>query len=246
MIDDQVADALRNLLEHADSRVGIVTGSDLPYVIQQLGRWCDILGQAGLEIYPCNGTKYYRFFKGEWCLYDKLIEMRDVLTREDWRKLITTLHNAQLRIMKENADLPLTGNFISYRGTILNWCPIGRDAQRDDREKFESMDAEHQIRRRAMDWLVDCFQILFDNKLKVVLGGSTSFDIYVRGWDKTYVLSRLSGYDCWFVGDRVRDDGNDRTIYEAVGPHRGFETFGPSHTVTIIQELMNRLEKKKC
>jgi len=244
-IDDETAQSVLDLLRNTEARVGIVTGSDLPYVVQQLGVWSSVLRDAGLEIFSCNGTKHYKSSGDDWMLYDTAPEMREVLGAESWRSLITTLHSAQLRLIREYPDLPLTGNFISYRGPTMNWCPIGRDAKEPDRAIFEKMDSESKIRVRSMDWLVDCFELSMPGKVQVTLGGNTSFDIFVKGWDKTYVLTRLRGMDCWFVGDRCREGGNDHTIYEALYKrNRAFETMGPMHTRTIISEITTRIGTK--
>jgi hypothetical protein len=214
-------------------------------VEQQLGKWSKPLRDAGLEVFSCNGTKHYRRAEEGWMLYDTAQEMRDVLGGECWRSLISTLHSAQLRLIREYPDLPLTGNFISYRGPTLNWCPIGRDAGESDRAEFERMDSESKIRVRAKDWLVDCLELSMPGKIQITLGGNTSFDIFIRGWDKTYVLGRLRGMDCWFIGDRCREGGNDHTIYEALYKrNRAFETMGPMHTRTIISEIITRLGPK--
>lgn len=243
-IDDETAQCVLGLLLSAGARVGIVTGSDLPYVIQQLGKWSGKLGSAGLEVFSCNGTKHYRHFNGEWLLYTGAQDMREVLGADAWRTLITTLHNAQLRVMREQPSIPLTGNFISYRGSTMNWCPIGRDASEPDRQEFERMDSERHIRILAKDWLTDCLELSIPGKLQIVLGGNTSFDIFVRGWDKTYVLKYLDGRECWFVGDRCREGGNDYTIYKALEPSgRAFETMGPAHTRTIIGDIIERINR---
>ena len=241
-IDDETAQCVLGILHDTGARVGIVTGSDLPYVIQQLGGWTSKLGEAGLEVFSCNGTKHFLYRNGEWIQHAKFHEMREVLGPDMWRQLVTTLHNSQLRVMREHPDIPLTGNFISYRGSTLNWCPIGRDASEPDRQEFERLDHSRHIRVLAKDWLTDCLDLQMPGKVQVVLGGNTSFDIFVKGWDKTYVLKILDGFECWFVGDRCQEGGNDHTLYKALKVHsRAYETLGPGHTRKIIEEITKRI-----
>ena len=65
-------------------------------------------------------------------------------------------------------------------------------------------------------------------------GGDTSFDIYPKGWDKTYALRHFSDKTVWFVGDRARSPkGNDYEIFQACG-WRSFHTNGPEQTKSII------------
>jgi hypothetical protein len=56
-------------------------------------------------------------------------------------------------------------------------------------------------------------------KLRIVLGGQTSFDISVEGRDKTYAVRRLlaDGYErLVFMGDALFEGGNDAPIREFV------------------------------
>ena len=70
----------------------------------------------------------------------------------------------------------------------------------------------------------------------VKLGGNTSFDIYPRGWDKTYALKHFKNYECWFVGDRCEQGGNDAELYNYLAKdNKAFKTDGPEDTVKIIQ-----------
>ena len=71
----------------------------------------------------------------------------------------------------------------------------------------------------------------------VKLGGETSFDIYPKGWDKTYALKHFPDHKCWFVGDRCTGSGNDKEIYDLLKKeNRAFKTTGPEHTAEIIRE----------
>ena len=80
--------------------------------------------------------------------------------------------------------------------------------------------------------------------ITAALGGSTSFDIYPTGWDKTYVLKHLTLYDqIYFVGDKCKPGGNDHALYEKlkkINKHNSFETESPENTVEIIEELMRK------
>ncbi len=78
---------------------------------------------------------------------------------------------------------------------------------------------------------------LLHSGIEVKIGGDTSFDIFPKGWDKTYCLKHFSDYEVWFVGDRCREGGNDKELYNFLwGYGRSFETEGPEHTKKLIQE----------
>lgn len=223
---------LRALLRHA--RVGIVTGSTLAYVIEQVDHE---LFEIGLEVFPCNGTEHWRLVNGRWESQSEPISMRDYVGA-DWRRLHMILHALQGDLMEVMPELPLTGQFVSYRGSMMNWCPIGREAAAADRAIFEDLDAERGIRLGLLVTLRDRLSVI-SKKLTVKLGGSTSFDIYPTGWDKSYVLNRFDGETIWFVGDRCGPAGNDYEIYESLRlAGQSFKVDGPDDAPQAIYEIM--------
>lgn len=228
-------DKILLLLKHA--RVGIVTGSTLSYVIEQVD---PDLFQAGLEIFPCNGTEHWKMKDGSWKMISQPISMRDHLGN-DWRQLHKALQAMQADVMEVMPEIPLTGQFVSYRGSMVNWCPIGREAGPDDRKIFEDLDANLKIRVGLLVTLRDRLAAV-TKKLTVKLGGSTSFDIYPAGWDKSYVLRRFNDDETvWFVGDRCGPTGNDHEIYEALRDQgRSFKVDGPDETPHVIYDIMLR------
>jgi phosphomannomutase len=83
-----------------------------------------------------------------------------------------------------------------------------------------------------------------NEKLVVKLGGDTSFDIYPKGWDKTYCLRFFQDCNVWFVGDRCSENGNDFEIYEAVNKNsQAYYTSGPRRTVDIINQIKIKILK---
>lgn len=57
---------------------------------------------------------------------------------------------------------------------MLNICPIGRRATKEQRDQFETLDKEKQIRKQIIDQLKSDFPEL---KLTYLIGGQSSFDI---------------------------------------------------------------------
>ena len=226
-------------LQRAGFEIGIVTGSDMEYVKEQ----CDDLFQHiavdvdAIHLMPCNGTKYYRIHNSQFpAIYQK--NMREELGEANWKRLIRIITALQLSLITENRSLPLTGNFINYRGSTLNWCPIGRQATNRDRSTWSLREKHKKIRHK---WLKIIREELDASGLKVVvvkMGGDTSFDIYPEGWDKTYAFKNFENYDkIYFVGDRCGPDGNDKEAYELAGD-LGFITEGPKQTIDIIDKII--------
>lgn len=231
----EVLESLKRL-ETSGYEIGIVSGSDLDYIESQ----CAIMFKDGIgariHILPCNGTKHYRFAEGMAAKYE--ISMIDELGQSGYNKLVEICLRGQLDIMGSNAGLPLTGNFFQYRGSLLNWCPIGRAAKKEHRAVWERLDEGNRIR---MPWLTRAREEFIKGGIEglvIALGGETSFDIYPNGWDKTYAMRHFKGYKIYFIGDRCRENGNDHAIYEACRPN-SWSTTGPEQTMLYIEQIIN-------
>jgi len=197
------------------------------------------------HLLPCNGTKYLeppKFANQDHNLvYD--VSMVDELGGEKYRKLVKEIIDLQMEI--SDKQIPLSGHFIDYRGSMINWCPIGRKATKQQREEFKRIDSFHGLRNNALADLRSQLEWLeIEDSVVVKLGGDTSFDIYPTGWDKTYALKHFKGWDVWFVGDRCCIDGNDYEIFNACGD-QSFVTYGPKKTSGIIQQIIHKLKERQ-
>ena len=262
VIQEPMVNQLLRILQ-MDIDLGIVTGSPETYLNEQLAPFIDAYHgmnnngdyepptwPAKLHLLPCNGTKYV-FYDG-----DKRSEivpetMMAEMGEDNFYELTAALVSLQAEIlgmMKYN-NLALTGNFIQYRDSMINWSPIGRNANTTQRADFVKFDKEIGFRKEYKKilegWLT---HKNLENEVTVALGGSTSFDIYPTGWDKTYATNWFAAphagteYQCWFVGDKCQPGGNDYHLYELLRPHgRGFETKNPAETIEIIKEILNTL-----
>jgi len=147
-------------------------------------------------------------------------------------------------IAKSDYDIPFTGHHIQNRNSMFNWCPIGRNADHGERKQFVAMDKMYGIRNK---FLMDFKRLMFDLKIdnvEIKLAGDTSFDIFPKGWDKTYVFNHFpqDEWELYFVGDRCYPNGNDYEIYNALSHDgRAFETSGPEETVEIIDIHLLRM-----
>lgn len=226
-------------LQDSGFEIGIVTGSDMDYVKQQLELAFDLSPIDPFKVHylPCNGTKYYRLTAGKFQKqYDN--NMRSHIGENEWRRLIELLTNLQSSIALVHRNVPMSGSFINYRGSMVNWCPIGRQADDKDRAEWTLWDRRQNIRH---NWLKIARQGLNNADLEHVvikLGGDTSFDIYPEGWDKTYAFKLFKDYDkVYFVGDRCGPTGNDFEAFKAAGKN-GYSTLGPDNTIEIIEKII--------
>jgi phosphomannomutase len=226
--------------------IGVVTGSDLDYVQQQLKslienhsiRYC-------LHILPCNGTKWLKppeFPSTPHTLVHEAT-MEKQIGKERYRRLIEILLDLQL--FTSDYDIPLTGHFISARGSMINWCPIGRNATNKQRKYFKKFNKKTSLRNQLFMRL----RLMLDSNdmqdIIVKLGGDTSFDIYPIGWDKTYALRHFSDRNVWFVGDRaLSPKGNDYEIFQACGA-QSYHTTSPEKTKDVIESIITRIGETK-
>jgi len=242
-LEESLIPVLENLSEVAE--IGIVTGSDFNYLKQQVSALIDHPKiRKKLHLLPCNGTKHYCPPKNNED--HQLVFSNDMLKelgRRHFQQLMLILIEQQHSFATDR--FPLTGHFINYRGSMINWCPIGRNATSDDREFFVEYDKsfEPSLRERYIGRLqhyIDLKRIL---NVEVKLGGDTSFDIFPTGWDKTYSLKHFPFYNHWFVGDRCGPNGNDKEIYDFLKhQNRAYETHSPKETGEITKGILDEIQ----
>jgi phosphomannomutase len=242
--------ALRKLSTIAE--IGIVTGSDHVYVLQQMRLLIENSElRYKLHILPCNGTKYYP--PPQSATRKHQLTSKENMRNQLGEFVFSTIMQYVLKRQSQLHlyDLPLTGHFVDYRDSMINWCPIGRNANDSDRQRFVSFDKEKNSLFREEE-IISFNKFLFRNNLSetltVKLGGETSFDIFPKGWDKTYCLRHFIDYKpAYFVGDRCEPNGNDWEIYNALNCNgRAFKTTSPKETSRIIfDELIPRIINDK-
>jgi len=238
-IQESMIVAIAKLLE--SSEVGIVTGSDSDYVFQQ----CKILfenkyiDKTKLHLYPCNGTKVFKW-SIESGSYEAVYStsMIEELGQDAYNTILSSCLKYQACISTVH-PLPYTGTFLHYRGSMLNWCPIGRSANLEQRSVWIKEDKHHKLREYFYRLLVSDIDVA-DIQATVALGGSTSFDIYPDGWDKTYVTKHLDSYGITFVGDKCTGTGNDKTLYDLLQPTDSYETKSPEMTINLINSIIEK------
>ncbi len=137
--------------------------------------------------------------------------------------------------LRYTADLDIPkkrGTFIEFRNGLINVCPIGRNCSQDERMEFFAYDEEHKIREKFVE---ACRKEFTDMGLHFSIGGQISFDVFPKGWDKTFCLGLVDKYkEIHFFGDKTLPGGNDYEIYEDP------RTIG--HRVTSPEDTKQQLE----
>ncbi|MGK0232658.1 MAG: phosphomannomutase, partial [Patescibacteria group bacterium] len=138
------------------------------------------------------------------------------------------------------ADLKIPqkrGTFFEFRTGVINICPVGRNCSQEERDAFEQYDNEHNIRKNMITHLKEKFP---NNNLHYSIGGQISFDVFPKGWDKTFCLNHLQLDDyqeIHFIGDKTHQGGNDHEIYEDKRTI-GHRTNNPEETIQIIEQIL--------
>jgi len=128
------------------------------------------------------------------------------------------------------------GTFIEYRTGMMNISPVGRNCSREERNAFEAYDNEHKVRTTMVEAMRKEFA---DYDLTFSIGGQISFDVFPRGWDKTYCLRHLPAgqfSEIHFFGDKTDPGGNDHEIFSD-SRTIGHNVKGPDHTKELCEGL---------
>lgn len=224
IIEDDMIAQLNSMLAD-DWELGIVSGSHIGYMDEQLSAWKPWKeNHPRVHKYPVNGTSQlimkseYSSFEWDWLIHD--IKAAD-------HRMRCSLGGGYIRIPESILD---------FRGSSINWCPIGRDASDKERKRFIGLDIAFDLRVKFMDELKT--RPIFHDKTVIKLGGQTSFDIFPRGWDKSYVFKNYKGFEkIYFIGDRCGPMGNDREGFIRAGNY-GIQTLGPFDTIRILSEIL--------
>lgn len=221
----EVTEAMMEFMKNLSTKitVGIVGGSDLPKQEEQLG-------QGITKVFPFNFSQ-----NGLVAYEDGNIKEIQTISKHLGEENIKKMVNFVLQYLS-TVDIPIKrGTFIEFRSGMLNISPIGRNCSREERNDYEKYDLKHNIRKNMVEALKKEFGHL---NLTFSIGGQISFDVFPKGWDKTYCLKYIDAakYDeIHFFGDKTFEGGND---YEIFSHER---TIG--HTVTSPEDTKEQCTK---
>ena len=210
----------------AKVKVGLVSGSDLKKLAEQMGGE-DVIHKFDY-VFPENGLVAYQD--------GNLIEKMDISKHMGEEKLQKFI-NFCLHYMAD-LSLPIKrGTFIEFRNGLINICPVGRSCSQEQRIQFHELDLKKGIRRKFVEVLNENFP---ENSfgLHFAIGGQISIDAFPTGWDKRFCLRHIEHHafkEIHFYGDRTEEGGNDYQLY--ADPR----TIG--HAVTSPDDTMNQLKE---
>ncbi|XP_054635643.1 phosphomannomutase 2 isoform X2 [Dunckerocampus dactyliophorus] len=205
-------------------RVGVVGGSDLCKIKEQLG---DDVTQKVDYVFAENGLVAY---KGGQLLSVQSIQshMGEELLQEFINFCLSYM--AKIKLPKKR------GTFIEFRNGMLNVSPIGRSCTQEERKEFYELDQKEKIREKFVCALKEQFR---GKGLSFSIGGQISFDVFPDGWDKRYCLGIVEGDNystIHFFGDKTKPGGNDYEIYSD-SRTIGHAVSSPEETQQLCQQL---------
>ena len=213
-----------NAVKAKGVHLGIVSGSDIVKVSEQVGK--EVAEKTCLWCFSENGLLAMK----EGVEFDKQ-SFKDHLGEDNLKKLI----NFSLKYIAD-LDIPVKrGTFLEYRNGMMNISPIGRNCSKEERNAFEEFDKEAGVRKAFVAALEKHTEGM---NLQFSIGGQISFDVFPKGWDKSFCLQYVEDkYDTiHFYGDKCYKGGNDHEIFEDKRTI-GHEVANPSETIVSLKEI---------
>ena len=177
-----------------DHKVWLVTGSDYPKTVEQLGS--DITENV-VTCYNCAGNETR--FKG------KVVNSKSF----NISKKLNVIMESWLQASK----FPLrTGTHIEIRRGMINFSVVGRGASKQQRQEYKNYDDANRERETIALQINSAI-----DGITASVAGDTGIDIYNTGCDKSQILQDLDSDDkLFFFGDKCEPGGNDHEISMAI------------------------------
>ena len=176
-----------------NNAVSLVTGSDNPKTLEQIG---PEICMSVNKIYNCNGNdiwqKQKNIYTNPWKISK---ELRAFLEQE----------------LESSSYQTRTGKHIEERPGMVNFSIVGRNADKVQRKDYFYYDIEADERIHIAERINKNFP-----EVSAVVGGETGIDIIAKGKDKRQVLGDIAKDRILFFGDRMDPDGNDFSLAYAV------------------------------
>lgn len=241
----QLNQQMAEILKHLSIPFHVAAGSDLPLLQDQFFEPLFRFGfRKRFDAFVSNGAIHYRcdYSKGMSLELISEFNIRDHLGNEDYGFLIDVLtETLALQDFQILPPLKVIGERITYRGSMINFCPIGRVNQESaeslsNRNNFVRFDHTHGYREKVIAHLKrELSSIINERQLRITLGGQTSFDIGIADQDKAKAVRTLldNGIEkLVFIGDALYEGGNDAPIRKFVEDWRSIEPC-PLETIQV-------------
>lgn len=234
----------------------LAAGSDLNIVADQFFTPLHGFGyRGGFDAYLCNGADRYHCDCGDQLKVDLVEEfsVAEYLGQESLRFVMDVLERSlALPQFQLPPHLSVIGERIIDRKSMVNLAPIGRprggnlaDAAQKNRDAFVEFDTQSGYRTRYLNYLrTELAAVTAKKNLVVTYGGQTSFDLVIRGRDKTYPIRMLlkEGFsEVYYFGDALFEGGNDAAVVDMIKEWTGGPCPVKAERVDSYEETLARL-----
>jgi|TARA_B110000503_G_scaffold113254_1_gene169980 phosphomannomutase len=178
-----------------DNEVYLVTGSDYPKTVEQLG---ERIVHRVKAVYNCSGNDVWshgeNIKRNNWTMLDELRKLC-----ESW------LHVSKFPLR--------TGLHLEERPGTVNFSIVGRNATMKERQLYVAHD---EVYRERESIALQINMIFEDVTAKI--GGDTGIDIYPTGYDKGQIINdfNLKEDRLYFFGDKTLPGGNDEPLAKLI------------------------------
>jgi hydroxymethylpyrimidine pyrophosphatase-like HAD family hydrolase len=209
----------------------LAAGSDLPLVKDQFFDQLKIFNYTGVfEAFLNNGASQFHcdYSKGYSIKPLRKFDIQKRLGAKNYSRLLGVLrdilHDKDFALPR---SVKVTGAQIIERGSMVNFAPSGRPVNIKltkpdllNRKNFVEFDRSYGYRAAVLKHLkTELSDLMEDKDLKFLFGGQTSFDIVIKGMDKTNPIKILlkRGYGrVVFLGDALFPGGNDSVVMDFI------------------------------
>ena len=254
-LDREMAERLGAL----QTRFALAAGSDLGLLMSQFFEPLHAYGYRGVfDAFICNGASRYRCSCGDSLAVTPVDEfsLAGHLGPARFAALYALLEGlwSDPRFALPES-VPIAGPRIIDRQAMINIAPSGRQRgalsseARRSRDEFVAFDTRTGYRERLLPVLRAALdERLPGNDLLLTLGGQTSFDLVVRGRDKSFAVSSLLAEGATHVtyfGDALFPGGNDAAVSDFVASWPGgrcpvdvIQVSDYQHTARLMEKWM--------
>jgi phosphomannomutase len=178
-----------------ENYVYLVTGSDHPKTVEQLGK---PICKKAVRVYNCSGSDVWEQGKNvrtsNWTL------PKDV---EEWLS----------GFLLESKFVLRTGLHFEHRPGMCNFSIVGRNATLGERKLYVEYDKQNNERNMIARMLTDRF-----NYVDAKVGGETGIDLFAKNHNKAQILPDFDPINdiLHFFGDAMHKEGNDYPLKKQI------------------------------
>ena len=195
-----------------NKNVTLVTGSDRPKTLEQLG---EEIYNACKKVYNCSGNDVY--IGGEQIKFN------------DWKLPIDAKQWLNWHLEMSPFEIR-TGLHFEHRTGMCNFSIVGRNANLLERKVYYDYDCKKNERIH----IAEAFNKKYPD-LEAKVGGETGLDIFPKGCDKGQILKDFDIDTIRFYGDRCDMQGNDYPISKCLGPHQYHHVKDWKHCWSVLK-----------